>query len=142
MTIFDIGSSGKSAEVFFNKLKLAKVEKLIDIRLNNTSQLSGFTKKNDLKFFLKEILDVEYVHILDFSPTKEILDNFKKKKITWDQYEEEYINLLKQRKIKEKYKEYNFNNCCFLCSEETNENCHRRLLRDYLFSEEEKKISL
>ncbi len=142
MTIFDIGSSGKNAEDFFNSLKIAGVKKLIDIRLNNTSQLSGFTKKKDLKFFCKELLDLEYEHILDFAPTKELLDDFKKKKINWNQYEQIYIQLLKERKIKDKYNNYNFDNCCFLCSEETNNTCHRRLLKEYLFIGKENKISL
>lgn len=142
MTVFDIGSSGKSAETFFNTLKISGVKKLIDIRLNNTSQLSGFTKKNDFKFFLKEIIDVEYEHILDFAPTKDILDDFKNKKINWQQYEKKYIKLLDDRKIKEKYKDYNFNNCCFLCSEVKNTNCHRRLLKEYLFNSNDNKISL
>lgn len=142
MTVFDIGSSGKSAETFFNTLKTSGVKKLIDIRLNNTSQLSGFAKKNDLKFFLKKIIDVEYEHILDFAPTKDILDDFKKKKISWTQYKVRYLQLLEERKIKEKYKIYIFDKCCFLCSEEKNDNCHRKLLIEYLFKNEEEKISL
>lgn len=137
MKVYNIGTNGKDAKKFFEILEKNKVRKIIDIRLNNINQLCGFTKKNDLEFFLKKISNIQYEHILEFAPTKEILDGFKKKKITWNDYEREYKILLEKREIKNKYKNYNFDNICFLCSEETNEFCHRRLLSEYLFSKKE-----
>ena len=128
MKVYNIGTNGKDAKNFFEILEKNKVRKIIDIRLNNTNQLCGFTKKRDLEFFLKKISNIQYEHILEFAPTKEILDGFKKKKITWNDYEREYKILLEKREIKNKYQNYNFDNICFLCSEETNEFCNRRLL--------------
>ncbi|HPS29923.1 MAG TPA: DUF488 domain-containing protein [bacterium] len=129
---FTIGFVKKGAETFFKLLKNAGVEKVVDVRLNNVSQLAGFTKKDDLKYFLKEILSVEYVHCPDFAPTKEILDEYKNKKITWSDYEREYLKLLEKRGVSEKYNSSDFNNACFLCSESIPDQCHRRLLVNYL----------
>jgi len=58
MKIFTIGFTKKSAEEFFTLLKDAGVRRVIDIRLNNTSQLAGFAKARDLEYFLKAILGI------------------------------------------------------------------------------------
>lgn len=99
MNIYTIGFTKKSAEQFFTILKDNKISKICDVRLNNSNQLAGFSKGRDLKFFLSRIGNIEYSHELIFAPTKEILDNYKKKKITWDEYEELYIGLLEERDI-------------------------------------------
>jgi len=130
--IFTIGFSKKTAEEFFRLLSKNKIRLLIDVRLNNTSQLSGFSKKDDLKFFLKKICDCEYLHIPELSPTKEILDNYKKKKISWIEYEIEFKNLLVQRGIPESIKNINLDHTCFLCSEAIATKCHRRLVVEFL----------
>lgn len=134
MKIYTIGFTKKSAEDFFEALKKHKVEYLIDIRLNNSSQLAGFTKGNDLKYFLKEICNIKYIHDLDLAPTKEILDGYKNGEIDWEKYEELYIDLLEKREIKDKFnnKYKELDNICFLCSESTANNCHRRLLAEYI----------
>lgn len=62
VNIFTIGFAGKSACEFFTKLKDAGVKRVIDIRLNNVSQLAGFTKKLDIEYFLKELCKIEYLH--------------------------------------------------------------------------------
>ncbi|MBI1789085.1 MAG: DUF488 domain-containing protein, partial [Acidobacteria bacterium] len=62
MEIYTIGFTQKSAEQFFGILKQAGIGRVIDVRLNNVSQLAGFTKKNDLRFFLREVCAAEYVH--------------------------------------------------------------------------------
>ena len=85
--VFTIGFAKKSAREFFRILQKAGVKKVVDIRLNNVSQLAGFTKKNDLVFFLKAIAGIEYVHRPELAPTKEILDGYKKKKLDWTEYE-------------------------------------------------------
>lgn len=74
MKIYTVGFTKKSAKEFFNILKRNKIEQIIDIRLNNTSQLAGFTKKNDLKYFLKELCKIDYKHFNFLAPTKEIRD--------------------------------------------------------------------
>ncbi len=135
VTIFTMGFAKKDAEKFFKILKAAGVKKLIDVRLNNVSQLAGFTKKNDLKFFLKEICDIAYEHRPEFAPTKEILDAYKKKEMTWETYEEKYNKLLTEREASTRITPEQLNGGCFLCSEPTANKCHRRLLAEYFKGE-------
>ena len=130
--LYTIGFTKKSAKVFFSKLRNAGVTKLIDIRLNNVSQLAGFAKRDDLIYFLQELCNCGYKHMPDFAPTKEILDAYKKKQIDWDEYVRRFSKLIKERKIENKITAEQLNNACFLCSEPTPENCHRRLVSEYL----------
>lgn len=133
MSVYTIGFTKKNAKTFFNFLKESKVDKLIDVRLNNVSQLAGFAKKDDLKFFLKELCNgAEYIHVPDLAPTKEILNAYKKSEISWNTYEKEFIKLMKDRKIETKYDREFFENGCLLCSEHEPHNCHRKLVVDYL----------
>lgn len=132
ITIFTIGFTKKSAEKFFNKLRNAGVKRLIDIRLNNNSQLAGFTKKDDLQFFLKAICDIEYVYVPELAPTKTILDEYRASKNSWDVYEEKFIALMKNGKIEDKISRELLNNGCLLCSEDQPDYCHRRLVAEYL----------
>ncbi len=131
--IYTIGFTKKSAEEFFNILKKNNVKKVIDIRLNNTSQLAGFSKYPDIEFFLKRIIDVEYKHDLMFSPKKETLNNFKRKSITWEEYTKEFYDTMEERKIKD-YIMRNYldeDSICLLCSEESFKNCHRSLVANF-----------
>src|SRR5580692_2330204 len=100
--LYTIGFTGKPAEKFFSPLKNAGVKNLVDTRINNISQLSGFAKGIDLKFFAKEIANISYEHNVDLAPTKELLEKYRKKKIDWPAYEIEYLNLLDMRKIGQK----------------------------------------
>jgi uncharacterized protein (DUF488 family) len=129
--LFTIGFTNKSAEQFFDLLKNNQVEGLVDTRINNVSQLSGFAKGNDLKFFAKQIGKINYTHTLDFAPTKDLLSDYRAKKITWADYEIAYLNLLDSRKIKQKVDVESLHQHCLLCSEHTPEKCHRRLLAEY-----------
>lgn len=110
---------------------------LIDVRLNNQSQLAGFTKGRDLAFFLREICNCSYSHEIQFAPTKLILDNYKKNIICWAEYEVEYNELIKRRRVSDIFKDKyeNYERVLLLCSEPTPENCHRRLLAEYLEKE-------
>lgn len=132
IVLHTIGFTKKSAENFFNSLIKNNIEKLVDIRINNTSQLAGFTRGNDLKYFLKKIAGIDYEYIVDFAPTKELLSDYRNKLIDWAGYENIYLLTLKERNIKEKYNINDFNNSCFLCSEDLPDKCHRRLLVEYL----------
>jgi uncharacterized protein (DUF488 family) len=125
--LYTVGFSGKDAKTFFELLKLNNVQTLLDIRLNNVSQLSGYTKKNDLAYFLDKICDIKYKHLPILAPTKEILDAYKAKKISWNDYEAKYIHLINERKIENELKNIDFNRACLLCSEKSAEQCHRRL---------------
>jgi uncharacterized protein (DUF488 family) len=130
--LYTIGFTGKPAEKFFNLLRDAKVQKLVDTRINNVSQLAAFAKSPDLQFFAKEIGNMSYEHKLDFAPTIELLKKYRNKKINWEEYEIEYLNLLDDRKIASTTDIEKLHENCFLCSEHTPEKCHRRLLAEYL----------
>jgi len=132
MKIYTIGFTKKKAEQFFNVLKESGVKRIVDVRLNNVSQLAGFAKRDDLKYFLKTICDIDYVHIPEFAPNKEILDAFKKKKGDWSTYQKSFLKLIKERQIDKKYIGKILDGDCFLCSEEKPDNCHRRLVSEYL----------
>lgn len=132
INLYTIGFTKKNAKTFFSKLRNAGVTKLIDIRLNNVSQLAGFAKRDDLIFFLKELCNCDYEHMSNFAPTKEILDAYKKKQIDWDEYVQRFSRLIKDRKIESTITGEELNNACLLCSEPTPEQCHRRLVSEYL----------
>ncbi|MHC4660684.1 MAG: DUF488 domain-containing protein [Planctomycetota bacterium] len=134
LTVFTIGFSKKSAEQFFHLLHDAGVKLVVDIRLNNISQLAGFTKKSDLKFFLKKIAGIRYRHCPEMAPTKDVLDGYKKKKITWEDYEQQYNELLKVRQVENLFQRQELDHSCFLCSEFKPDKCHRRILIEYLQS--------
>jgi uncharacterized protein (DUF488 family) len=133
MEVYSIGFTQKSAREFFETLRSAGIRRLLDIRLNNTSQLAGFAKRDDLAFFLREICQAEYIHVPLLAPTQEMLDTYKKGKGEWQQYETQFLALMREREI-----ERNLDRALFevpavlLCSEKTPEHCHRRLVLDYL----------
>src|SRR5258707_563730 len=133
MKIFTIGFTKKSAETFFNRLKNAGVKCLVDVRLNNVSQLAGFAKKDDLRFFTKEICHIDYVHVPVLAPTAEILDPYKKAKHgDWPLNERQFIDLMRSRRIEETVSKDLLDGGCLLCSEEKPHHCHRRLIAEYL----------
>lgn len=134
MNIYTIGFTKKNAEQFFNRLKQPGLVRLVDIRLNNVSQLAGFTKKNDLRYFLKELCNIDYVHLPELAPTQDILDEYKKNGGAWDVYERKFMALLANRKIEETVSREVIDGGCLLCSEATPEHCHRRLVAEYLAS--------
>jgi uncharacterized protein (DUF488 family) len=131
ITLYTIGFTKKTAEKFFTLLKNAGVKRIVDIRLNNASQLAGFAKGADLKYFAKAILGAEYVHITDLAPTKELLKSYQDKETSWNGYVRIFSGILESRHIKEKYKVEEFDKSCFLCTEDTPEQCHRRLVAEY-----------
>lgn len=132
MKIYTIGFTKKNAEVFFGFIKSSNISTLIDVRLNNVSQLAGFAKKDDLKFFLKELCGAEYVHSPELAPTKDMLSAYKKGDMPWEKYEDKYLNLMSQRHIERIVKPTLLDNGCLLCSEHEPHLCHRRLVVDYL----------
>ncbi len=135
MEIYSIGFTQKTAEQFFGILKRAGIRRLIDVRLNNVSQLAGFAKRQDLQFFLKEICEAEYRHELLLAPTQGMLDRYKKEKGSWTEYESEFLALLAERRIEGVLDQSLFSvPTVLLCSEPTPEQCHRRLVLDYLKS--------
>ena len=130
--LFTIGFTKKTARDFFELLTEAGVKRIIDTRLNNVSQLSGFAKRKDLEYFLKEIADIEYTHLLDLAPTKDILNPYKKKQTDWQTYEKSFLDLIEQRQIENKVTPDILDGGCLLCSEAKPHYCHRRLVAEYL----------
>ena len=139
--LFTIGFTKKTARQFFELLKKNNVKKIIDIRINNSSQLAGFAKGADLEYFANEICGIKYKHIADFAPTKELLSDYQNKKIDWIEYKKIYKNLIEKRNVTAKYNIEEFDNACFLCSEPTAEQCHRKLLVEY-FKEKNPQIQI
>jgi uncharacterized protein (DUF488 family) len=131
--LFTIGFAHKNAQEFFETLKKAGVKRVIDIRLNNTSQLAGFTKKDDLQYFLKAICNIDYTHELMFAPTKEIFDEYKIKG-DWETLTSRFNALIRERKIEKLFSESELDHSCLLCSESSADKCHRRLVAEYLQS--------
>lgn len=134
VNLFTIGFTQKSAQKFFDTLSNAGVKRIIDTRLNNLSQLAGFTKRSDLEYFLREIGNIEYVHILDLAPTKDILDAYKKKQGDWENYERQFLKLMSDRQIEKRVSLEILDDGCLLCSEAKPHRCHRRLVAEYLSS--------
>ena len=134
MILYTIGFTKKNAEQFFTRLKQPRLVRLLDVRLNNVSQLSGFAKRDDLQFFLKEINGIEYQQMKELAPTKDIRDTFKKNNGNWAIYEEQFLSLMEERKIAESVAKEVINGGCLLCSEATPEQCHRRLVAEHLRS--------
>jgi len=131
MKVFTIGFTKKNAEQFFTRLRQPGLVRLIDARLNNVSQLAGFTKKEDLRFFLGKINQIDYVHRPDLAPSKELLDEYKKNGGDWATYEREFMDLMVNRKVEDKVPKALIDGGCLLCSESTPEHCHRRLVAEY-----------
>lgn len=132
INIFTIGFAKKSAREFFEKLKDARVRIVIDVRLNNVSQLAGFTKKDDLKYFLSEIGGIEYTHKRELAPTKDILNAYRKGELVWDEYVNRFRELMLRRRIDHMVTPKDLDGSCLLCSEASAERCHRRLVAEYL----------
>lgn len=132
MKLYTIGFTQKNARTFFNLLRDNNVKTVVDIRLNNTSQLAAFAKDEDLKFFLTEFCQIEYVHDITFAPTETLLKDYKNKKISWFEYEKEFSRIMEGRNIKN-YIIKNYSNkdsICLLCSEALPNQCHRRLVAE------------
>lgn len=133
MEIYTIGFTKHTAEDFFESLKRNRITRLVDVRLNNSSQLAAFAKRDDLKYFLRKLCDVEYVHEPRLAPTQPLLDAYKKNKGSWATYEEGFLGLMAERQIERKLpKELFEGRTVLLCSEHTPEHCHRRLVAEYL----------
>lgn len=133
MEVFTIGFTKKSAADFFGRLRRAGIRRLLDVRLNNVSQLAGFAKREDLVFFLREICGAEYEHEPLLAPTQDLLDAYKKRAGRWEDYERDFLALMTERKIETRLDSRRFEvPTVLLCSEDTAERCHRRLVAEYL----------
>lgn len=133
MEIRTIGFTQHRASEFFGKLRIASVDRLIDVRINNVSQLAGFAKRDDLEWFLAELCGASYRHEPLLAPTKELLKSYQDKQMGWPEYEQRFIDLMILRKVEDRIDPAEFGSRpVLLCSEHTAEKCHRRLVAEYL----------
>lgn len=132
MIVFTIGFYQKSAEQFFTSLKASGAGRLIDVRLHNVSQLAGFAKRDDLAYFLREICQMEYTAERQLAPTQEMLDRYRKLRGGWPRYEQDFLALMRSREVERTLSPSLIANPVLLCSEDTPERCHRRLVAEYL----------
>jgi uncharacterized protein (DUF488 family) len=131
ITLYTIGFTKKNAKQFFELIQRSGANKVLDTRLNNVSQLAGFTKKDDLAFFLDKVAGVSYDHALKLAPTDDILKSYKKGEITWDTYANAYNDLIGKRHVEELFPADLLDGACLLCSEATPHHCHRRLAAEF-----------
>ena len=133
MEIYTAGFTKQGARRFFGALKDQAIERLVDVRLNNTSQLASFAKRDDLEYFLETIVGAEYIHEPLLAPTKDLLDAYKKDHGDWETYEQGFMELMAERKVEEVISPDLFKpRTLLLCSEHTADHCHRRLVIEYL----------
>lgn len=132
MKVFTVGFTRKSARRFFGLLRESGAKRVVDVRLNNVSQLAGFAKKDDLAYFLEAICGMDYVHLPLLAPTQALLDAYKKRKGDWGTYEQEFLMLMKDRQVEHGVPRELVADGCLLCSEDGPEHCHRRLVVEYL----------
>ena len=133
MEVYTIGFTKRSAADFFGALRQSGVRRLVDVRLNNSSQLAGFTKCGDLPFFLREICAADYRHEPLLAPTQDLLDDYRKRKGSWQEYERRFLQLLADRHVENRLDRFLFSMpTVLLCSETTADRCHRRLVIEYL----------
>lgn len=133
MEIYSIGFTQRSAAEFFGTLRSAGIRRLLDVRLNNTSQLAAFAKRDDLAYFLGALCGAEYRHEPLLAPTQEMLDAYKKRKGEWAEYERDFLALMRERGIENALGREEFAEpTVLLCSEWAAEHCHRRLVLEYL----------
>jgi len=135
MNIYTIGFTSKNAESFFSKLKDSGAKKLIDIRINRTSQLAGFAKEQDLGYFLRNLAKLDYQINSDLAPTKALLASYRKQEIDWEAYSDEYISQIRARNVIQSLGVTYFSDSVLMCSENAPDYCHRRLLTDLLIDQ-------
>lgn len=132
MNVYTIGFTQTTAEHFFGLIRDAGLKRVIDVRLNNVSQLAGFAKRDDLAYFLDEICGIDYMHEPRLAPTQELLRAYQRKEMNWDEYAARYLDLLEMREVENDVDLADLDRACLLCSENTAEKCHRRLALEYL----------
>jgi uncharacterized protein (DUF488 family) len=131
--VYSIGFTQKTASQFFESLRRVEIRRLVDVRLNNVSQLAGFSKRDDLQYFLRELCGADYIHERLLAPTEDMFEEYKKRKGSWEQYERRFLSLLRERQIEERLDRHLFEvPTVLLCSEPSPEHCHRLLVLEYL----------
>ena len=142
LKIFTIGSNGKTAEEFFGLLMDAGVQRIVDIRRRNNGQIQGFTKMSHLPYFLREIAEIDYVHMPDIAPTNDLLDAWRNGDINWRQYVARFTPTLRKHKLETLFEPGSLDGICLLCTEPTTEHCHRRLVAEHLCKQSDESVEI
>ena len=129
MKLFTIGYSKKSAEEFFDLLRANNVKRVVDIRRHNTNQLAGFTKKDDLAWFLSVIADIDYQHVLELAPSEDLMHAYRKEGLPFDEFSAQLRTQFDEREMPTKA---TFDRAALLCSEADPSTCHRLIAAQYL----------
>jgi uncharacterized protein (DUF488 family) len=140
--VASIGFTGKSAQKFFDLLKGAQVRTVLDIRLNNTSQLAGFAKKQDLPYFLEHLCNAAYMEIPELAPEPDLLKRYQGKQLSWENFREEYFDLISRRRVESNLDIALFESGCLLCSEHLPHHCHRMFALEYLNQHWNSRLSI
>src|SRR5271166_1375022 len=139
-TLFTIGFTQSTAENFFGRLKAAGARRVVDVRLNNTSQLAGFAKGTDLPFFLDRVLGIDYVHEPMLAPTEELVQLGRAK--NWPAWETGFRRLMSERGMSKRFKSADFAGTCLLCAEAKPHHCHRRIIAELLKAERKRPLAV
>lgn len=142
MNVYTIGFTKKSAKKFFELVRASGTKRIVDVRLNNISQLSGFAKRDDLAYFLEKICDIEYTHEPLLAPTQEMLDEYKKNGGDWLTYESRFLDLMEKRRVEKEIPRAIIEDGCLLCSEDKPHHCHRRIVAEYFRSHWDENLSI
>lgn len=133
MRIHTIGFTRKTAEEFFALLRDVGIGRVIDVRLSNTSQLAGFSKRDDLAFFLDEILGAGYEHPPELAPSRELFRAWRREDLPWERFVDRFRGLLAERGVADRLTPADFDPpTVLLCSEHEPDRCHRRLIVEHL----------
>jgi uncharacterized protein (DUF488 family) len=132
MELFTIGFTQKTAAEFFSTLQTAAVKRVVDVRRNNVSQLAGFTKRDDLAYFLSAIAGIDYLHAVDLSPSKDLIDGYRKDGMPYREFAATFRKELRARKVEKNPDLVLVDGDCLLCSEPSAGACHRSVVASYL----------
>ena len=132
-TLYTIGYKGKPLRTFIVRLQEAGVDAVIDVRLRNTSHLLGYTKRDDFAFLLQAGFGIAYEHCPELAPSEDILLVYRQDK-DWAAYTRQFAPLLIERRVEEHASSIlgRYTAPCLLCAETTADQCHRRLVAEYL----------
>lgn len=148
MNFYTIGVYGTIEETYFSKLSKAKIDLFCDIRQRRGVRGKEYSFVNSKRLQKKlSDLNIQYIHIKDLAPTKEIRDKQKKDDLDLNvlkrdrntlgntfifEYKQNIINNFDFNDLIKYFKENNFSNIIFFCVEEKAKACHRSLVANQI----------
>jgi len=134
--LLTIGTSKKPLRRFIELLRGAGADAVIDTRRNNTSQLAGYSKREDLDFLLTEAFRIGYEHRPELAPSEPLLAAYLKDR-DWDRYSMAFLDEMDAGSMKEVLGGLldRYGRPCLLCACDSERTCHRRLLAEAMAEE-------